>query len=206
MPTTGVANNGLAVLVKKGPLSTEDWVTLLEASRKMFQPYLNELKIWSLGEVECLHYAGDKLLHSLNEDEPEVRGGDEYSLTTPGIFFPQWWTNVDYLPYKEGDALARSGTLMIWGITHSEGWLLVTVKFTGTNKRHARGWEEAKTVTIEPAALTYILTRTKETPQRMWEELSILANQWLRYYEEKSKETSYLWNRVSAINEALTYQ
>ncbi len=157
----------------------------------MIKPFLDHITLPALGDLNCLHHA-DNWRHALNADTPEVTGDKGHSLKTQGVFRTQWWENIKYKPYEKGDPLARSGTVLVWGISRSGKWVLATVRFIGSDKRHSRGWEEAKTVVIEKVALAQLLARTKEPPERIWKELGDVVKGWAAYHKSLFEDTLQL--------------
>lgn len=171
MPST----KGLEVLVRKNSLTDDEWLSLIEARRELIKPHLDSFTLAELGSFPCLtsesvHY------HEIKLDNPIVVGEEPFSLKTQGIFDMQPWQAVERIPnpdYKRFHAGARclSGTLLLWGLTRSGLWVLVTVRFVGENGYKDRGNERAESVEIIETDLPTIIAKTKSNPQDMWKKL-----------------------------------
>jgi len=173
MPTT----KGIELLVRKDPISDEEWYSLIEARRSLIKPHLNLFSLRELGNIQCLEQEGPTFLHGLYapfSDTPAVTGDTRFSLKTQGIFYHPW----------SGDQ--RSGyphdeMMYIWGLTRDGLWLLVEVKFKSEAGYKGRGYERAQTVHIQESDLPTIIAKTKSKPEEIWRVLSEAIKEWTRF-------------------------
>jgi len=171
MPST----KRLEVFVRKNQLADEEWFGLIEARRELVKPHLDSFTLPELGALECMR-SELSFTHMLRWDVSTSTGDERFSLKTQGIFRMQPWSAVERIPnsgYRPppGGVNCPDGTMRVWGLTRSGLLVLVTIGFVGENGYKDRGYERARTVEIIEADLSTIAAKTKEKPQRMWEEL-----------------------------------
>lgn len=168
MPST----KGLEVFVRKNQLADEEWFGLIEARRELIKPHLDSFTLPELGMLECMQSEG--INHALSLDISTSTGDPRFSLKTQGLFRMQAWSAVERIPnsgYRPADFSCPDGTMRVWGLTRSGLWVLVTIGFLGEGGYKGRGYERARTVEIVETDLPTIATKTKERPQRMWQQL-----------------------------------
>ncbi len=171
MPST----KGLEVFVRKNQLADEEWFGLIEARRELIKPHLDSFTLPELGALECMR-SELSFTHMLRLDISTTTGDERFSLKTQGIFHIQPWSAVERIPnsgYRPWSDYVNcpDGTMRIWGLTRSGLWVLVTIGFVGEDGYKGRGYERARAVQVAEAGLSTIVAKTKEKPQRMWEEL-----------------------------------
>lgn len=187
MPST----QGMELLVRKNPLNDKEWLNLIEARRSLIKPHLDTFTLPELGSLKCLR-SELSFTHELRINNPTLlmsKSGDErFSLKTQGIFRLQPRSAVEYIPnsgYRPspGGVACPDGTMQIWGLTRSGLWILVEVRFVGEDGYKERGYERAETVEITEVNLPTIMSKTKEKPQKMWEELGKAIKGWAEFRE-----------------------
>lgn len=170
MPST----KGLEVFVRKDQFADEEWFGLIEARRELIKPHLDSFTLPELGSLECM-WSESRFMHMLRLDVSTSTGDERFSLKTQGIFHVQSWSAVERITnsgyYLPAGVNYSGGTKRVWGLTRSGLWTLVTIGFVDEVGYKGRGYERARTVEIVEADLPTIATKTKEKPQRMWEEL-----------------------------------
>ncbi len=183
MPST----QGMELLVRKNQLTDVEWFALLEARRSLVKPHLDTFTLPELGSLKCFRRELS-FTHELRLDGPKVIGDERFSLKTQGIFRPQPWSAIERIPnsgYRPppGGVACPDGTMQIWGLTRSGLWILAEVRFVGEDGYKERGYERAKTVEITEVNLPTIVSKTKEKPQRIWEELGKAIKEWVEFRE-----------------------
>lgn len=171
MPST----EGLEVLVRKVPLTDEEWLGLVAARRELIKPHLDSLTLPELGSLSCMR-SETNFTHELRWDALTLLGDERFSLKTQGIFRVQPWSVVEKIPNsgfrpEPGCTPCPDGMKQVWGLTRSGLWVLAAISFVDQAGYKGRGYERARTIEIQEVDLPTIVAKTKEKPQRMWEEL-----------------------------------
>ena len=205
MPST----KGLEVFVRKDRIADEEWLDLIEARRELIKPHLDSFTLPELGSVKCLR--NENFMHELRFDISTSTGDPRFSLKTQGVFSMQPWGAVERIPnsgYRpwptDGHVNCPDGIIQIWGLTRSGLWVLITVEFIGKEGYKDRGYERANTVHIVEADLPTIIAKTKEKPQRMWEQLGNVIRSFAVHRKWLYDQASYLVWTVEAEELALS--
>jgi hypothetical protein len=172
MPNT----EGLKILVRKQPITDDDWFRLIEARCSLLKSHLNSFTFSELGSFNCLR-SGLNETHAIWKDNETgtIIGDHRVGLDTQGIFCcPK--SSIERIPgsgYQAppGGVSCPDGKLHIWGFTRYAEWILVTVEFKGESGYKCGGYERAGRVYIEEVDLETIIAKTKTTPEEIWREL-----------------------------------
>ena len=179
MPDT----KGLELLVRKQPLTDDDWFSLIEARCSLLEPHLNSFTFSELGNFNCLR-SGLNETHAIwmDNETGTIIGDHRVGLDTQGIFCcPK--SSIERIPgsgYQAppGGVSCPDGKMHIWGFTRYAEWILITVEFKGEPGYKGRGYERAGRVYIEKADLKAIVAKTRSTPEEIWRELGRAIRNW----------------------------
>jgi len=197
MPDT----KGLELLVRKQPLTDDDWFSLIEARCSLLKPHLDSFTFSKLGDFNCLR-SGLNETHAIWKDNETgtIIGDHRVDLGTQGFFCcPK--SSIERIPgsgYQAplGGVNCPNGKMHIWGFTRYAEWVLVTVEFKvefkGEPGYKGRGYERAGRVFIEEADLKTIIAKTRSTPEEIWRELGRAIRNWT----ERRRE---LYNKALGI-------
>jgi hypothetical protein len=166
---------GLRIFLRQKQITDKEWLDLIEARRELIKPHLDSFTLPELGALECLRTELN-FTHCLGNDLTITTGDESFSLKTQGIFRVQPWEAIERFPNSgycpsPGGVKCPSGTMLVWGLTRSGLWILVTIGFRGEDGYKERGYERAITVKIVETDLPTIVATAKEKPQKMWEAL-----------------------------------
>jgi len=183
MPNT----EGLEVLVRKQPLTMDDWLKLIKARCDLISPHLSSFTLSKLGDLKCLR-TELSFTHSLLADLSYTTGDRWFSLDTQGIFYCSK-SGIERIPNSgyqapPGGVSCPDGVMYLWGFTRDASWVLVKVRFKGETGYKCRGYERAKEVNVEFAKLEEIITKTKSTPEEIWRELGKAIKGWAERREQ----------------------
>lgn len=197
MPLT----EGLKLLVRKTQPDFGDWLELLEARKRMFNPYLDMVSLGKLGDVMCLGRNG--MPKGFREDAPIVQGdAPALTLETQGIFSARWKTVLSPLTGYQaspGGVSSPDGVVHFWGLTRSSHWIRTWIEFKG----HP-GYQVATVVVIQYATPGMIIQATGYTAKEMWEELGRRAFRWLQDRHRLYLYMQQLTNQIAADEQALS--
>jgi|GEM_PF-2540718 len=179
MPST---NKGLKILIRKNKLNDKEWLDLIEARRQLILPHLDSFTLPELASVPCLR-SEISFTHELRFDKPTLTGDNRFSLKIQGIFRKQPYSAIKRISNSgyqasPGGVSCPDGTMLVWGLTRSGLWILVTIDFVGEAGYKDRGYERATTVEIVESDLSTIVAKTKEEPWQMWNELGRAIKGW----------------------------
>lgn len=191
MPST----EGLKLLVRKTQPDFGEWLELLDARRRMLNPYLDNVSLGKLGGVACI--GRFDVLKCLGEDTPVVQGDEPtLNLETQGIFSLKQTRTV-----PKGD-----GSLHFWGLTRSSHWILVQVEFKILRPVFAGKFdhEAATSVIIQHATPGQIVKATGYTVGEMWKELGEAVYEWRSQREKLYRAMQNLTQQIAAEEQALS--
>jgi hypothetical protein len=196
MPNT----EGLKLLVRKQPLTKDDWLKLIEARCALISPHLSSFTLSKLGDLECLRTELN-FKHPLLDDLSHPTGDRWFSLDTQGIFCcPR--SGIQRIPNsgyqaQPGGVSCPDGVMYLWGFTRDASWVLVKVRFKGEAGYKCRGYERAKEVNVEFTNLEKIITETKSTPEEIWKELGKAVKGW-------TKRRQQLYDKALELERVIT--
>lgn len=177
------------------PQTAEEWFGAIEVLRRLVAPQLNMMKLVKLGEVECIpdmdQGRADHM--SINWGRPKVIAGNNVTLETLGLFFPQ--SSFDAIKYPKmnngadryGDI--ERGLIKVWGLT-SFGWVITIVQYQYWNLHFMGSFAgTAEIVNIYETNLATIAYELRINPKWIWWQLAqTIENQYKRASFGSQKE------------------
>lgn len=177
------SNKTFDLLLRKTPLTGADWHDLVEDLKEILKPEFKEFELQTLGSFQCLR-TGDSRYHSIEEDNPAIRG-DRIPLTIRGVFFQPVAGYENYHGTGYTSTLFNknfpNGKRYVWGLTEDCEWLLALVHFYGESKG-IQGYERAINVDTFKTELDQLLTIGKGIQARnIWLDLASTILRWQDY-------------------------
>jgi hypothetical protein len=169
------------VLARRGPLTSGDWLQLLEERRCLLKEHLRDMTLKTVGEIPFIHdYFG---YHPLKRYAETVRlvGNSHFNLDTRGIFPPS--NGLGTLVAKHERLENRRSVERFWGLTRGGVWISIEThvissmkpyKYPGRTEEVA----EAVTVAIEECTPEEICAFYVCTPKYLWERLGEAVYEW----------------------------
>lgn len=194
MPST----KSIEIFARQHPLTSDDWIQLVENRRELIKPHLDSFSLPTLGSLECLkieHWMG-KLGH-----ETKTSGDERFSLKTQGIFFLQPHNAIERFIHTEhrgepGNILPSDGTKKAWGLTRSGQWIICTIGFVGSSGYKGRGREVATGIGIVEADVPAILAETKTSPTEIWRALGQAIKEFAEHRRRLYSQAQSLANMI----------
>lgn len=205
---------GLRILARQNALTETDWFDLLEQRRTLIEPYLREMTLKSLGDLEIVRdQKGDRASkrplrmgamvkktccdppHKYREAAPLMNAEGDFSLDTRGIFpddevYHNGHFKVEFV--FEGGLVPASGVVTkFWGLTRNNQWIMAECTeryFNQTRYFKCGHWMERRSEVVKfivSASTPQEICRfCGITPQWMWQRLGGAVEAWLRHRED----------------------
>ncbi len=176
--------NGLALLARQNALTENDWHELVELRLKMLKPYLRDMSLETIGDLNIVNDYFKS--HAIIDDTPEVEGDSKFNLDTRAIFPTHdnfsahgLSANREYTGHDES-GYATIVTEKFWGITRNCEWITIEVYITrGQIPYHSGRTREmavAERVTIKESSLLDVCIFSKRNLEYMRRFASIYSN------------------------------
>jgi len=156
-------------LLRKGKLTQNDWIEILEKVRETIAPKLERMKLKQFGDLACID-DGHGRYNSLGTREIMMSG--TYMLTDHGIaYFKDNGERVT--------AIGEERDFPAWGLAKDGRWILIDVQVKGvSSKTPERICEMPRIVYIRALPLKEILERAKVNPFSILLTISLEVEAW----------------------------
>ncbi|MFA6198278.1 MAG: hypothetical protein WC734_03955 [Patescibacteria group bacterium] len=168
----------LQTLLRKEPLSVEEWAALLEDTQRRIVPFLNKTTLATLGSLVCFHeLAGSR---RLIDDSPNDINAP---LATQGIFGTE---GIKEAQLEKADDFDQRGGLSpreiggstrAWGLCRSGSWWLITVHF----QTEYDGRRQATEVSSGEVSAQTLLSTLAVHPSSILDSLWRTVNKWIEH-------------------------
>lgn len=174
----------MKILVRDSQFNYGEWPALLESRRVLAKQLLSSGDLPTLGELVCLRH--EWFRHSISTDFSLNFNTAVEVLGTKGIFKIQPWESFEYVPnsgYQPGlgGLQCRDGLKRAWGLTSSNEWVVVEIRFVGQSGYKGRGYERAVEVKIIKVDLGEMLAQTIVNPRAVWDALGEAIRVWEKH-------------------------
>ena len=157
-------------LLRKGKLTQNDWIEILEKVRETIAPKLERMKLKQFGDLACID-DGHGRYDSLGTREIMMTGG--YMLFDHGIaYFKDTGERVT--------VLGNQRDFHAWGLAKDGKWVLISVTVRGVLRNAIQGSirEEPRRVVIQAVSLKEMLDGSKVTPFRVLSAICLEIQAW----------------------------
>jgi hypothetical protein len=190
MPSVIERNSkGMSCLVRREPLSKEDWVNLLESRRLQILPFLSKISLQTLGTFRCVpsrKVEGGRT--ALGADRPANQSSLKNPLAFQGLFYESVW-------WKKSGVEAET---TVYGLRRDGKWLFIKVKLYTADPEQ----QKATDLYVEELSTADMLNR-QVVPKVLWQKmgraiLQIVEKRRLLYEQLRPLEVEIL-NEESAF-------
>lgn len=198
----GSKSSTLAILARRGPLSSGEWEQLIEERVQSLAWMMRHVTLEPLRAVGCLRMGNRLKFRSMEGDNPRVVSHGGVTLSTPGMFDIQPLQSVSSLgplrdePKPGGDF--RESAMRIWGMTRNGKWIVVRVAHElGELPHFSQSVQRAKTVTIVTCSLHELMAATRMTYRQIYFWLGREVSQWVEERRTHLREVEHLHRTIS---------